>query len=181
MFCAAIEYNSPESGFKTDDFKANSLIEPFSGTDQQRSFDGLITIYIFRPLFPTRIDDAAHRSEAKRLSCTCRQVWVVSAGCRANLFQGSNVFCHDDNIRDTNKECFSGELRSRRWHGLYILAWSSRSPFRQKGFAKAVRGRDHFFDTHVFHLIAKESTIDRISISHQILWCRIPGEGFHYL
>jgi len=103
MLCAVIEYNSPESGFKTDDFKANSLIETvFPGTDQQRSFDGLITIYIFRPLFSTRIDDVAHPSAAKRLSCTCRQVWVVSAGCRGNLFQGSNTFCHYDNIRNTN-------------------------------------------------------------------------------
>jgi hypothetical protein len=31
MLCAVIEYNSPESGFKTDDFKANSLIEIVSG------------------------------------------------------------------------------------------------------------------------------------------------------
>ncbi|MFT5730986.1 MAG: hypothetical protein ACI8PB_005179 [Desulforhopalus sp.] len=39
------------SGPKIDDFKANSLIEIVSSTDQQRSFDGIITKYIFRPLF----------------------------------------------------------------------------------------------------------------------------------
>jgi len=31
MLCAAIEYNSPEPGFRTDDFKANFLIEIVSG------------------------------------------------------------------------------------------------------------------------------------------------------
>jgi hypothetical protein len=71
-------------------------------------------IYIFRPLFSTHIDDAVHRPVAKRLSCIFRQVWIVSAGCRADLFQGSNAFCRYDNIRNTNKERLSGELRSRR-------------------------------------------------------------------
>ena len=71
------------------------------------------TLWIFRLLFYTRIDDVAHPSAAKRLSCTCLQVWVVSAGFLANLFQGSNAFYHHDNIRNRNKECFSDELRSR--------------------------------------------------------------------
>ncbi len=54
-------------------------------------------------------------------------------------------------------------------------------PFGKRVLPRTLRGRDYFFDTHVFHSIAKESTIDRISISHQILWCCIPGEGFHDL
>jgi len=54
-------------------------------------------------------------------------------------------------------------------------------PFNKRVLPRALRGREHFFDTHVFHSIAKENTIDRIPIPHQILWRRIPGKGFHDL
>jgi hypothetical protein len=42
--CAMIEYNSPESGFKPNGFKANSLIETVSGRRSAKIVYGLITI-----------------------------------------------------------------------------------------------------------------------------------------
>ena len=111
-------------------------------TNQQWSSEAfnVITIWIFRPPLSTRIDDVAHRPAADRLSYTFRQVCVVSAAPWVCLFQGLNEFCHCDNIRNTKKECFSDDLRSIRWHGLYILAWSSRTPVQQTDFAKGFAG-----------------------------------------
>ncbi len=41
--------------------------------------------------------------------------------------------------------------------------------FNKRVLPRAARGRDHFFDAHVFHSTAEENAIDRIPIPHQIL------------
>lgn len=107
-------------------------------TDQQRplhAFD-IRTIWVFRPLSSTRIDDVTHQCAANRLSYIYRQVWVELADRLAYFFQGSDAFCRYDNIGNTRKECFSDVLGSIRWHGLHILAWLIRLPVQQTGFAK---------------------------------------------
>ena len=41
-------------------------------------------------------------------------------------------------------------------------------PFNKRVLPRSLRGRDYFFDAHVFHLVAKKNAIDRIPASHQI-------------
>ncbi len=54
-------------------------------------------------------------------------------------------------------------------------------PFNKRILPRFLRGRDYFFDAHVFHSITKENAIDRVPVSHQILWRSVPGEGLHDL
>ena len=57
----------------------------------------------------------------------------------------------------------------------------SNFPFNKRILPRALRGRDYFFEAHVFHSIAKEDAIDRIPVSHQIFWRSVPGEGLYDL
>ena len=95
-------------------------MKTFPSTDLHQPSDNFNfkTIWIFRPLSSIHIDDVVHRYAGYRRSCTCRQVWVVSTGCQANLFQGSNTFCRYDNIRNTNKELLTRWQISRLTWGL---------------------------------------------------------------
>ena len=53
--------------------------------------------------------------------------------------------------------------------------------FNKRVLPRAARGRDHFFDAHVFHSTAEENAIDRIPIPHQILRPCLPRKGFNDL